>query len=613
MCGICGFSGFEDKALVRKMCKSLYHRGPDDDGFFHDKNVNLGVRRLSIIDVSGGHQPIHNEEQTAWIIFNGEIYNYLELREALEKKGHKFYTKSDTEVIIHCYEEFGLDCPKKLRGDFSFAIWDYEKKRLMLARDRLGVAPLYYAVLDKKIIFASEIKAILECKEVKKEIDYEGLHHYLTFQYIPSPLTIFRGIRKLPPGHVLVFESGKCNISKYWDVESGITNFSEDYYSAKIMEILKESVKIRLMSEVPLGVYLSGGLDSSTITALTSMISGEGVKTFSLGSDHPPDNELRYAKMVSERFGTDHKEVMVSTDSIIRNIEKIFWYMDEPIGDTALIPEFFLSEFAKKKVTVILSGGGSDELFGGYENYKNVMFFHKLKNAIPSPMRPFIPKIAERMTRNPTKLEYARFLSSGKDDILYRGQGYLFYYDKPELYNDSTKNLTACIEPKDVIKRYFLNNNFDLFHKLAYVDLKIFIPDNCTNHGDRMGYSHSVEVRSPFLDHHLVEFAFQIPHSLKIRGKTVKYILKKTMKDILPQEVLTRQKWGFPAPPNYWFSKKNFMEFTENNLDESEFVRKHFNNEKIRNLIENSYKPKESHKLWGLLALSVWHDVFFEK
>jgi asparagine synthase (glutamine-hydrolysing) len=614
MCGICGFYGFEDKNLIKRMCRILKHRGPDDEGYFFDKNVNLGVRRLSIIDVRGGHQPIHNEDESIWIVFNGEIYNYLELREYLEKRRHKFYTKSDTEVIVHCYEEFGDDFVKKLRGDFSFAIWDSNKKRLVLARDRLGVTPLYYTIIDNSIIFASEIKAILEYEKVKRELDFEALHQYLTFQYVPCPLTAFKGIKKLHPSHILIWEEGKYNIIKYWDVISKVTDFSEDYYVKNILEILKKSVKIRLMGEVPLGIYLSGGLDSSTITALASEIVKEPVKTFSLGSDNPPDNELGYAKIVSEKFETEHKELMVHADSIIKNIKKIFWHMDEPIGDTALVPEFFLSKLAKNKVKIILSGGGGDELFGGYKNYENVMFFHETKKFIPNFARPIIPKLVKIVTENPTKMEYAKFISSEKDDIIYKGQGYLFYYDKDSLYNNFMKSRTKQMEIKDVIKNYFLKNDFDIFHKLAYIDIKIFVPDNCLNHSDRMGYSHSVEVRSPFLDHHLVEFAFTIPYKYKIKGKNVKYILKKTMKDYLPKPILKRKKWGFPAPPNHWFTaEKGFKEFSQNVLDESEIVKKCFREEKIQDLFRKSHLPKESHQLWGLVALAVWYDNFFGK
>jgi asparagine synthase (glutamine-hydrolysing) len=615
MCGICGFQGFEDKNLIKKMCRVLYHRGPDDEGFFFDKNIMLGIRRLSIIDIKGGHQPIHNEDESIWIVFNGEIYNYLELRSMLEEKGHKFYTKSDTEVIVHCYEEFGIECVHQLRGDFAFAIWDMNKKRLMLARDRLGVATLYYTMIDDSIIFASEIKALLEYEKIKKELDFRALHYYLTFQYIPSPYTPFKTIKKLPPGHILIWEKGKAEISEYWDVESKVKNFSEDYYTQKTLEMLRESIKIRMIGEVPLGVFLSGGLDSSTVTALASEMVDEPLKTFSLGSDNPPDNELRYARLVAEKFETDHTEVMVYTDSIIKNIKKIFWHIDEPIGDSALIPAFFIYKYASNKnIKIALFGMGGDELFGGYDCYRNAIFYHRIKQITPNFIKPLIPKFISLINKKPEVLAYAKFISSKGDEIIHKSQGYLFYYDKDSLYNDYMKKEINGINPEDEIKKYFFRKNFDLFHRLSYVDLKVYVPDNCLIGLDKVGYGNSIESRTPLLDHKLVDFAFEIPPKFKIKGKTVKYILKKTMKDYLPDPILKRKKWGFPAPPNYWFTaEKGFKEFAKNLLDKSQIVKMCFRYEKIEDLFKKSYLPKESHKLWGLVALAVWYENFFGK
>lgn len=618
MCGICGFHGFEDRTLVKKMCKTLYHRGPDDEGFFFDKNVNLGLRRLSIIDTKGGHQPIHNEDESIWIVFNGEIYNYLDLKEKLEKKGHIFYTQSDTEVIVHCYEEFGIESVKKLRGDFAFAIWDSNKKRLILARDRLGVAPLYYTVIDNSIVFASEIKAILEYEKVKRELDFESLHYYLTFGYVPSPLTGFKNIKKLLPGHILIWENENYNISKYWDVESKTTNFSEDYYLKNVTEIIKESVKIRLMGEVPLGVYLSGGLDSSTITAVVSKIFNKPVKTFSVGNDYEPVDELKYARIVSEKFNTDHHEIIVNSEKICKNIFKIFWHVDDLVADSAAIPEFFLSKEAKKKVTIILSGGGSDELFGGYKNYENVIKMETFRRMIPEILKERIPLLANLLTKNETYLDYAAFFSSKDDKALqYKTQGYLFYYDKGRLYSDNLKVLTRSFEPKEIVKKYYFSDIFknypkDIFNRLSYVDLKMFVPDNCLFHQERTGYANSVEIRAPFLDHKLVEFAFTIPPKYKIRRGQFKYIIKKAMKNYLPKETLHRKKLGFPAPTNFWFSKGELMDFASSSLDESPVIKKYFDGSYVKYLLSNSELTKNSHKLWGLFVLSIWYKIFFE-
>jgi asparagine synthase (glutamine-hydrolysing) len=373
MCGICGVCNFDkshvDKKLLRQMCTVIKHRGPDDDGIFLDDHIALGMRRLSIIDLKTGHQPIHNEDESIWIVFNGEIYNYRELRQFLEQKNHRFYTSSDTEVIIHLYEELGDDCVTMLNGMFAFAIWDANKKKILLARDRIGIKPLHYIILNNKLIFGSEIKSILQDSEVKRKVNLKALHHFLAFEYVPAPETMFEAIKKLPPGHILICENGNVSVRKYWDLK--FTNRNKQpitYYSDRIYELLKKSVERRLISDVPLGAFLSGGIDSSSIVGLMSELMDEPVKTFSIGFEEESYNELKYARIIAEQFETEHYEEIITPDAV-NLVNKIIQYLDEPFADVSVFPTYLVSELARKHVTVVLSGDGGDEQFAGYDWY----------------------------------------------------------------------------------------------------------------------------------------------------------------------------------------------------------------------------------------------------
>ena len=371
MCGITGFVGLNDDALLKKMCNVIKHRGPNDWGTYTDKNIGLGIRRLSIIDIKGGHQPVHNEDRTIWIVFNGEIYNFQELRNIVEKRGHRFYTDCDTEVIVHLYEVFGEKCVDYLRGMFAFALWDSNNKRLFLARDRLGKKPLYYTYFDGKFLFGSEIKSILQCTDVKRAVNLQSMHEFLTLQYVPGPKTMFKDIWKLQPGSTLTLKKGTLKLKKYWDITVTDKNKDEVFCSKKVLELFKESVKIRMMSEVPIGSYLSGGVDSSAVTAFMSMFSDKPVNTFTVGFGHHTD-EFEYARLIAEKFKTNHKEILMEQKSF-NLLPEILWHFDEPIADPAALPTYLISKETKKHATVALVGEGGDEAFAGYEKYGIMM------------------------------------------------------------------------------------------------------------------------------------------------------------------------------------------------------------------------------------------------
>lgn len=391
MCGICGIVGADEKEILKKMSETIIHRGPDDYGYYSDTSVSLANRRLSIIDLSTGKQPIHNEDETIWITYNGEIFNFVELKKDLEKKGHKFYTNTDTETIVHLYEEYGERCAEKLRGMFAFAIWDSKKKKIVLVRDRLGIKPLYYTLLNGKLIFGSEIKTILTYPEVKRKINEDAIYHFLSIGFFLDPETIFHGINQLLPGHILTFQNGKISFKKYWDINVKIEIRSEEYFKKKLLEIMEDSVRLRMISDVPLGLFLSGGVDSTATLALMKRYSDEPIKTFTIGFGKESD-EIKDARTVSDYFGTDHTEVIHDGKNILEAFPKIIWHFDEPMRITT--PIYFLSQAAKKKVTVALQGLGSDELFGGYRRH----FLFRYKKFIPKSLK-FSRRIAEFVPR----------------------------------------------------------------------------------------------------------------------------------------------------------------------------------------------------------------------
>jgi len=621
MCGICGILYFGrernvEEALLRKMCASIIHRGPDDEGILIDKNIGIGIRRLSIIDLTAGHQPIHNEDETVWIICNGEIYNYKEIRKELKEAGHRFYTNSDTEVIVHLYEEFGENCVQRLNGMFAFSIWDKRKKRLFAARDRLGVKPFYYSIDKEKFIFGSEIKAILEDKEINREVDPQALNDYLTFRYVPCPLTMFKGIRKLPPGHLIIIDEGKFVLKEYWDLKFSVDRRkTEADFASELLERLEESVKKRLMSDVPLGVFLSGGLDSSAITGLMSRLVSEPVKTFSVAFDgHEDCNELDYARQISDLYHTDHHELVIDHNDFTAFLPGFIWHMDEPVADPASIPLYYISKLAKNYVTVLLSGEGGDEVLAGYSYWK-VVLYQKLQS-IYEKFPGFFKKTVNAINEKTMRINFFKRsnLPAEKRD-LYSATG---VFDEEEKKIFCTERLlgVAGIEPSWNILRECFNKVKDesYLNKILYLDTKTWLPEELLMKADKMTMATSVELRVPFLDYTFVEFCATIPPSLKTKIGVNKYIFKKAVSSFVPKGIIKRKKMGFPVPISAWF-RKELKEYTADILLSGQSTRRgYFRSEKIRQILEEHWSCAFDHslKIWNLLVLELWFRTYMD-
>jgi len=623
MCGICGVytsdKSHVDKELLRRMCTAIKHRGPDDEGIFLEDYIGLGMCRLSIIDLETGHQPIHNEDESVWIVFNGEIYNYRELRQFLEERNHRFYTSSDTEVIIHLYEELGDDCVTTLNGMFAFALWDANKKKLLLARDRIGIKPLHYIILQNKLVFGSEIKSVLQDADVKREVNLKALHHFLAFEYVPAPETMFEGIKKLLPGHILICENGNVSDRTYWDLKFTVRNKQPiAFYSERIYELLKKSVERRLISEVPLGAFLSGGIDSSSIVGVMSELMDEPVKTFSIGFEEESYNELNYARMVAEHFETEHYEEIITPDAV-NLVNKIIHYVDEPFADVSLFPTYLVSELARKHVIVVLSGDGGDEQFAGYDWYvasKLDEYYRK----VPVVLRNGFTKIIRRLPPSSQKKGFVNILqrfgegsSLPVDGRHIRWQYFITGKEREYLY---TNNLTIelhNVHSFDVINNYYSRDNADdRLSKEQYVDIKMYLTDDILVKVDRMSMANSLEARVPFLDHEFVEFSATIPSALKLRGLTTKYILKKTQSRLLPKEIIHRKKQGFSIPMKNWL-RDELNDMMLGVLSRERIKEKgYFIYEHVNKLIQQHLEGKRNnaHKIWALMTFELWHELY---
>src|SRR3989338_476610 len=557
MCGICGFN-FEDKKLLKSMTNEIMHRGPDSEGHYTDKGISLGSRRLSIIDVSkAGNQPIYNEDKSVVLVFNGEIFNFRDIRKKLEKK-HSFMSNTDSEAIVHAYEEYGIECLNQFNGFWGFAIYDAKKKVLFLSRDRLGLKPLYYHYNGKKFVFASELKAILKDKSIQRTINPDALSYFLTYKYIPSDITIFNDIKKLEPGHyaLLDLKSGKLSIRQYWDIPLGEHSTNEKAAEESIIKLLKDSVHKRLVSDVPLGIYLSGGIDSSSIVAMASNFSND-IKTYSLAFAHDKvGNELQYAKKVSDYFGTRHKEITIDTD-IVKDLPRIVWHLDEPMSDPAAVPVYYLSREAKKSVTVILTGDGADELFAGYDQYKFMALGYKMRN-MPRLVKKIVPGSA-RLIPKPLLDKIYRYSSAtgaeifnrlGKMVIDIKNNKAKAYTDVLGIFDDEEKKHLLPFEFDshygEINKKFFSRRDF--ITQLTYFDAKNYLAEDLLMKPDKMCMASSIEARVPYLDYRLVEYSFGIPSSLKLRGSTTKYILKKALRNHLPRDIIHRKKQPFHLP-----------------------------------------------------------------
>jgi asparagine synthase (glutamine-hydrolysing) len=627
MCGVCGIAlkeGEVNDKRLRSMTDVLRHRGPDDIGMIIDKNIGLGHRRLSIIDVKGGHQPISNEDNTIWVSYNGEVYNHSDIRQKLIASGHLYKTRSDTETLIHLYEEEGLESVAKLRGMFAYSLWDGSKRRLILVRDRLGIKPLYYYFENGNLIWGSEIKAILESGYLKPRIRMGSLPDYLANRYTSGEETLFEGVKRLLPGHILVWEDGKINIQPYWDLQfiKSDESTNEDDLIQEFRNLFEDSVRVHLMSDVPLGIFLSGGVDSSAIVAIMSKMVEQPIKTFSVGFQEREANEFYYARLVSKKYKTDHHEITVSPESFFKELPRLIWHEDEPIAFPSSVPLYFVSELAHEHVKVVLTGEGSDELLAGYARYKKTILNLRLAGLYAVT----VPQVLRRKIRD--SIEGVGYNFPGKGKVI-RTFLYLdpdiqsIYFDNFSVFSRrAIKNLLSpqALEavnganPYKMNLNYFNNNNAqNLLDRILYTDIKTYLHELLMKQ-DQMSMAASIESRVPFLDHKLVEFVATLPARLKLRFWKTKFILMKAMKDVLPAEVLDRKKMGFPVPIKLWFRNGIFPKLHEYLLGNRAMARGYFNRDYIENLLTQHTAGVQDHseRLWSLLNFEIWNRIFID-
>jgi asparagine synthase (glutamine-hydrolysing) len=620
MCGIAGAVNSEgggvEAATIRRMCQSIVHRGPDDEGIVVRDGAGLGVRRLSVIDLAGGHQPVFNEDKTVCVVYNGEVYNFPELRRELESRGHRFYTHTDTEVIVHLYEEMGRDCVLKLRGMFAFAIYDTLKRRLLLARDRLGIKPLHYAFADGRLLFASEIKSILAVAPELAIVDQHALWQYMYLGYIPDPATAFMAIRKLPPGHVLEFEIGKVSVKQYWDLPQYGTYQprSEEECLQELEHRLAEAVRIRLIADVPLGALLSGGTDSSTVVALMVRASSRPVKTFSIGFQHADFNEALYARLVAERFGTEHHELILEPD-VVETVETLTRSLEEPFGDSSMLPTYFISRLARQHVSVALSGDGGDEAFAGYERYR-VHLHRRNFNWIPEwagsfyrkHLHPRLPSgIPGRNLAYSVSLPWAeRYLEGVSLRPFDRGWSLLS--------DDFRVTALGGSDAMSTLRKYLDEAPArDPLGRVLYLDTKTYLPGDILTKVDRMSMLASLEVRVPILDHLFLEWVSTLPPEWKMRGAKQKYIFTKLAARVgVPMEVLDRPKQGFALPLRHWMRNELKDLIMSVLLDSSTLQRGYFNPQGVRSLLDEHFQGRRDHsaRIWRFLMFELWHRNF---
>jgi asparagine synthase (glutamine-hydrolysing) len=622
MCGIAGIVRNDrapiDRDLVARMTEAIRHRGPDEDGFYFGSGAGLGMRRLSIIDLKSGQQPIANQDGTAWIVFNGEIYNYRELRRQLEQQGHQFHTDSDTEAIVHAYDQYGTDCPKYLRGMFAFAIWDERDESLFLARDRVGKKPLLYAELPGQLIFGSEFSALLLHPEVSRDVDFEAIHHYLSFICVPAPLTAYRAIRKLEPAHWLLWKNGETRTERYWRLDfNQKTSLSEAEAGERTVELLREAVRIRLMSEVPLGAFLSGGIDSSAVVALMAQESTERVKTFSIGFDEQDFSELHHARRVAKHVGADHHEFIVRPNAL-EILPTLVEHYGEPFADSSAIPSYYVSRETRRYVTVALNGDGGDECFAGYERYA-AMNLAERYTSVPAVFREglvgnvlrAIPAEGSRVLRRAKR--FAAAASMTPIERYLRWVSAFTESAKADLYSDDFRRSMAGQHSADILMPWFAKaNGAGIIDATLLTDTMTYLPNDLLVKMDIASMAVSLEARSPFLDHHLMEFAASLPEKLKLRRLTTKYLLKRVLKGLLPSENLNRGKMGFGVPIGHWFRGPMESFLRETLLSEKALGRGLFKPESVRLIIDQhvGHKEDHSHRLWTLLMLELWFQRF---
>jgi asparagine synthase (glutamine-hydrolysing) len=623
MCGIAGIVAPNGEVVGRPtleaMTASLRHRGPDDDGYYVSGRVGLGMRRLSIIDVKGGRQPIHNEDKTLWAVFNGEIYNYRELRGTLEAAGHRFYTDSDTETIVHLHEEYGDGAVARLRGMFVYAVWDERRQRLILARDRIGIKPLYFSAREGRLLFASELKAFLQVPGASTELDPEAVARFLTYLYVPGPHTIYREIRELPPAHYLVHEAGRTEVCRYWTVRyHAREDVSEPEWHERVLVQFRESVKSHLVSEVPLGAFLSGGIDSSAIVAVMAQESGKPVETFSIGYEGNGafQDERRFARLVAERFATRHHEFVVKPD--IRSVlPRLVACFDQPFADSSAIPNHYISEMTRRHVTVALSGLGGDEIGGGYERYQGVLLGEQYRR-VPGLVRrlaidSWAPRLRESASGRPWADRLKRFVASGGEEPARRYAGMVAAFTRDGLGRLLAPDFVpdgAEAGDRGLVGDVFRSGDADdLAHSVMLTDLRLYLPGDLLALTDRVSMSHSLEVRVPFLDHPLVELMASVPSRYKVTALGKKILFRRAFAGLLPAEICRRRKVGFSVPLALWL-RTDLRETMLEILSESEVKRLgYLDHREVDRIVREHLMRWANHenRLWALINLVAWH------
>jgi asparagine synthase (glutamine-hydrolysing) len=623
MCGIAGFADGAaprsprdgDARLLRTMCDVIRHRGPDDQGVHVEPGVGLGMRRLSIIDLSTGHQPIHNEDGTIWLVFNGEIYNYRELRQRLESAGHVFYTSSDTETIVHAYEEWGASAFERLRGMFAIALWDRNEQTLLLARDRAGIKPLHYVEAGNRLFFGSEIKSLLAAGVVDRRIDLDALDHYLSFLYTPRDRSMFRNVRKLPPGHFLRWRDGRAEVKQYWAVgaEETFTGSAAEAADA-LRVVLKDAVTSHMMSDVPLGAFLSGGVDSSVVVGLMAEASSRPVKTFSIGFDEPQFDELDHARTVANHFGTEHHEFVVRPDGL-NILDRLIAHFDEPFADSSAIPTWYVSEVARRHVTVVLSGDGGDELFGGYDRYlphPAVARFDSLplpgRRQLAAAIWPVLPHgtPGKGLLRRAARDENGRFIDS---------VAMLQPDEKRALYSSDVRDALGGFDAELLLSRHFERfSKLPAQSRMMRFDFETYLPEDVLTKVDRMSMAHSIESRVPLLDNEVIEFAARLPAHFKIAGTRRKHVLKEAARRLLPASILARRKQGFGVPLAHWFKGELSGLFSDVLATPRTRQRGYFEPAFIDRLIAEHRSGRRDHnlRLWQLLIFELWHRQYLD-
>jgi asparagine synthase (glutamine-hydrolysing) len=623
MCGICGKLNFNRDAVVsegllKAMADSITHRGPDDEGYYVSGQIGLGFRRLSIIDLSGGHQPLCNEDGTVWIVFNGEIYNFKELRQLLQSKGHTFRTQTDTEVIVHLYEEYGDACVEKLRGMFAFAVWDQKQRRLLLARDRIGIKPLYYGTTGHSLVFGSEIKAILADPEIEREVLPSTVDRFLTFDYVAGEETLLKNIYKLAPGFIMTVQEGKLEIKQYWDLNFSAGQTTLKQAEEQLLALLEESVDLHMISDVPVGFLLSGGVDSTAMLSLATRKGDQSVSSFTVGfSNSNVVDERPFARMAAQKYGSKHHEITIDSKEFTDFIPRYVWHMEEPVCEPPAVALYYVSKLAREYVKVLISGEGGDEAFAGYQTYRSLLWIERIKRVTKGFSRTF----------------------SGTMSLLHKLSGWnrlgqilpvlnipleSYYYSRTSnpfrFFNAHYRETYSPDFARTISKEYSLlpvtnllrkQHSDDLLSKMLYVDSKTWLPDDLLIKADKMTMANSIELRVPLLDHKILEFAATLPSNFKVRGAETKYIVKRCLSQQIPSEIINRKKVGFPVPYESWLRTDLRLWVRDILMDRQTLSRGYFRKQAIEKLLqENVESGMHTKELFSLSILELWHREF---